>query len=157
VDLLPFLHRYPAVLGSNVKDIEPKVEYLFQSLGGSQDMLRRFPSFLSFDLEEHTRPRAEFLRALKIDPLINGLAFLVTAPANEIAHTAGVRTELFNQYHSAYSEMRRRKILQEQELTKTTASANGKEAKQKAFQFSTWMAHDSSLEETLLDEMDFSF
>jgi hypothetical protein len=54
-------------------------------------MLRRFPSFLSFDLESHIRPRAEFLRAMKIDPLINGLSFLVNAPPKEIAYTAGVK------------------------------------------------------------------
>ena len=36
-------------------------------------MLRRFPAFLSFDLELHTRPRAEFLRAMGVDPLVYGL------------------------------------------------------------------------------------
>lgn len=76
-------------------------------------MLRRFPSFLSFDLESHIRPRAEFLRALKIDPLINGLSFLVNAPPKEIAYTAGVKVEFFNKFQSAYIEMWRKKDSQE--------------------------------------------
>ena len=154
VDLFPFLHRYPAVLGADVKEIEPKVDYLFQTLGGSQEMLRRFPSYLSFDLEAHTRPRAEFLRALKVDPLINGLAFLVNAPPEEIAYTAGVRVELFMQFQTAYSDMWKKKNMKEAEATR---SSGGKETKQKATQMLSWIAQDASPEETLLDELDFSF
>ena len=156
VDLLPFLSRYPAVLGAEVKDIEPKVDYLFQTLGGSQEMLRRFPSFLSFDLEAHTRPRAEFLRALKIDPLINGLAFLVNAPPKEIAYTAGVRVELFNQFQSAYAEMWKKKVLREKsEVDISVAVRRDVEVKQE--QFSIWMKDNSNPVDRLLDELDFSF
>ena len=154
---MPFLYRYPAVLGAEVRDIEPKVEYLFQTLGGSQEMLRRFPSFLSFDLEAHTRPRAEFLRALKIDPLINGLAFLVNAPAKEIAHTAGVRAELFNQFQTAYSDMCKRKNLIEKVKMKNSLPMNSKEYNQKAHQISSWIDQHSKPEESLLDEFDLSF
>ena len=157
MDLLPFLYRYPAVLGAEVRDIEPKVEYLFQTLGGSQEMLRRFPSFLSFDLEAHTRPRAEFLRALKIDPLINGLAFLVNAPAKEIAYTAGVRVELFNQFQTAYLDMCKRKNLIEKVKTKNSFPVNSKEYNQKAHQISSWIDQHSKPEESLLDEFDLSF
>ena len=154
---MPFLYRYPAVLGAEVRDIEPKVEYLFQTLGGSQEMLRRFPSFLSFDLEAHTRPRAEFLRALKIDPLINGLAFLVNAPAKEIAHTSGVRAELFNQIQTAYSDMCKRKNLIEKVKMKNSLPMNSKEYNQKAHQISSWIDQHSKPEESLLDEFDLSF
>ena len=157
MDLLPFLYRYPAVLGAEVRDIEPKVEYLFQTLGGSQEMLRRFPSFLSFDLEAHTRPRAEFLRALKIDPLINGLAFLVNAPAKEIAYTAGVRVELFNQFQTAYLDMCKRKNLIEKVKTKNSFPVNSKEYNQKAHQISSWIDQHSKPEESFLDEFDLSF
>ena len=156
-DLLPFLYRYPAVLGAEVRDIEPKVEYLFQTLGGSQEMLRRFPSFLSYDLEAHTRPRAEFLRALKIDPLINGLAFLVNAPAKEIAYTAGVRVELFNQFQTAYSDMCKRKSIIEKEKIKNILPLNGKDQNQKAQQISSWINQYSNPEESLLDEFDLRF
>lgn len=133
------------------------MDYLFQSLGGSQDMLRRFPSFLSFDLEGHTRPRAEFLRALKIDPLINGLAFLVNAPAKEIAYTAGVRVELFNQFQTAYAEMWKKKAIQEKENIKEMERKNtvSNEKDHETIKVQTpWLAQS---EESLLDEMDFSF
>lgn len=120
-------------------------------------MLRRYPSFLSFDLEEHIRPRAEFLRALKIDPLINGLTFLVNAPAKDIAHTAGVRVELFNQYQTAYLDMWKKKTLQDKSITKDAASASIKESKRKATQMQSWISEDCSPEESLLDELDRSF
>ena len=156
-DLVPFLFKYPAVLGAEVKDIEPKVDYLFQTLGGSQEMLRRFPSFLSFDLEAHTRPRAEFLRALKIDPLINGLAFLVNAPAKEIAYTAGVRVELFNQFHTAYSDMWKKRNLPEKDKSGNSTPINGKDSKQKTLQISSRINQNSNPEESFLDEFDMSF
>jgi mTERF len=156
VDLLPFLSRYPAVLGAEVKDIEPKVDYLFQTLGGSQEMLRRFPSFLSFDLEAHTRPRAEFLRALKIDPLINGLAFLVNAPPKEIAYTAGVRVELFNQFQCAYAEMWKKKALKEKQDNDNSVFVR-KDIKLKQEQFSNWIEDNLNPVDKLLDELDFSF
>ena len=155
--MLPFLSRYPAVLGAEVRDIEPKVEYLFQTLGGSQEMLRRYPSFLSYDLEAHTRPRAEFLRALKIDPLINGLAFLVNAPAKEIAYTAGVRVELFNQFQCAYSEMWKKKALLEKENEEANIVDKKDDIKLRQEQFSSWMQNDVNPVDKLLDEFDFCF
>ena len=120
-------------------------------------MLRRYPSFLSYDLEAHTRPRAEFLRALKIDPLINGLAFLVNAPAKEIAYTAGVRVELFNQFQCAYSEMWKKKAIKEKELNQNSVVIKRDlEMRQEAF--SSWMSdNNSNPVDMLLDELDFSF
>jgi mTERF len=154
-DLLPFLNRYPAVLGADVEDIEPKVEYLFQSLGGSQEMLRRFPAFLSFDLEAHTRPRAEFLRAMGIDPLMNGLAYLVTAPSKEIAELAGVRVELFNQFQTAYPELWKKKK-PEDDSNDSNTSGDSREARAKNF-VSKYIYIKASPEDDLLDEFDFSF
>ena len=140
-----------------MKDIEPKVDYLFQTLGGSQEMLRRFPSFLSFDLEAHTRPRAEFLRALKIDPLINGLAFLVNAPPKEIAYTAGVRVELFNQFLGAYAEMWKKKALIEKADKEANMADKKVDIKLKQEQFSSWMEDNVNPVEKLLDDLDFCF
>lgn len=119
-------------------------------------MLRRFPSFLSFDLEAHTRPRAEFLRALKIDPLINGLAFLVNAPPKEIAYTAGVRVELFNQFQCAYAEMWKKKALKEKQDNDNSVFVH-KDIKLKQEQFSNWIEDNLNPVDKLLDELDFSF
>ena len=120
-------------------------------------MLRRFPSFLSFDLEEHTRPRAEFLRALKIDPLMNGLAFLVSAPAKEIANTAGVRVEFFNQFQAAYTDLRKKKLNEKLEADKAVMNFKAAETKNRPFQFSSSILDDSSSERTFLNELDFGF
>ena len=152
-DLLAFLNRYPAVLAADVEDIEPKVNYLFQSLGGTQQMLRRYPAFLSFDLDTHTRPRAEFLRALSIDPLINGVGFLVAAPAREIAQLAGVGVELFEQFQTAFIEHQRR--------DKDIISESSSSARPLAFKY-FWQVADlptmeSSPEDALFAEFDFDF
>ena len=120
-------------------------------------MLRRYPSFLSYDLEAHTRPRAEFLRALKIDPLINGLAFLVNAPAKEIAYTAGVRVELFNQFQSAYAEMWKKKALLEKANEEANIVDKRVDMKLREEQFSSWMKNDVNPVDKLLDEFDFCF
>jgi hypothetical protein len=152
-DLLYFLNKYPAVLAAKVEDIEPKVEYLFQSLGGSQEMLRRFPAFLSFDLEVHTRPRAEFLRAMGMDPLVNGLGFLVGQPAREIAELAGVKVELFNQFQTAYPEHIRRE--KDKEDTDTFTDDPPPKSTSKLF----WKYDESreSPEDALFDEFDVGF
>lgn len=154
---MPFLFKYPALLSADLTAIEPKANYLFVSLGGSQEMLRRFPSFLSYDLEEHIRPRAEFLRALKVDPLMNGLAFLVSAPPKEIADTAGVRVEFFNQFQAAYSDLRKKKLNEKFEAEKAVINIRAAEAESRPFQFSSSILEDSSSEKTFLDELDFSF
>jgi hypothetical protein len=151
------LFKYPALLGADLAAIEPKANYLFVSLGGSQEMLRRFPSFLSFDLEEHIRPRAEFLRAMKIDPLQNGLAFLVSAPAKEIASIAGVRVEFFNQFQAAYSDLIKKKLNEKLEADKAGISLPATQADNRPFQFSSSILEDSSSERTFLDELDFGF
>jgi hypothetical protein len=120
-DLVPFLVRYPAALGENVSDLRPKVDYLYQSLNGSPSMLRRFPSYLSFDLDTYVRPRAEFLRALSLDPLFNGLPFLLNSPADELSYAAGMQPEVFTQFRKAYAEMWRKKKEKEKESGESSA------------------------------------
>jgi hypothetical protein len=156
-DLLPFFNGCPSILGADLKEIEPKIDYLFQSLGGSQEMLRRFPSFLSFDLESHIRPRAEFLRALKIDPLINGLSFLVNAPPKEIAYTAGVKVEFFNKFQSAYIEMWRKKDIQEKK--QKSIRRNNVMTARPVLETVGWIKKTVSSDpgEALFDELDLSF
>lgn len=156
-DLLTFFNGCPSILGDDIESLEPKVHYLFQSLGGSQEMLRRAPSFLSFDLESHIRPRAEFLRALKIDPLINGLNFLVNAPPKELAYTAGVKVELFNKFQLAYTEMWRKKDMQEKTHQKSIRRNNIAPVSHVQDQLLGWIKETTNAEEFLFEELDFSF
>jgi hypothetical protein len=118
-------------------------------------MLRRFPSFLSFDLESHIRPRAEFLRAMKIDPLINGLSFLVNAPPKEIAYTAGVKLEFFNKFQSAYIEMWKKKYIQERSQQKSIRR-NNVISMRPVLETVGWK-QSTKPEESLYDEVDLSF
>ena len=109
-------------------------------------MLRKFPAFLSFDLERHIRPRAEFLRALGVDPLMNGLPYLVSASAVEIAYVTGVKVELFNKFQVAYPELWKNKTNNTEPKPK---SSNDK--------YSRYLEESKVPESALLDEFDSSF
>jgi hypothetical protein len=63
-ELFPFLQKNSAILGADMATLMPKKDYLYKSLGGTPAMLKRCPAFLSYDLETHIIPRAEFVRAL---------------------------------------------------------------------------------------------
>jgi hypothetical protein len=86
---------------------------------------------------------------------------LVNAPAKEIAYTAGVRVELFNQFQTAYAEMWRKKAAQEKEkkIELETEKSISVERNDKTIKDQTpWLAQTSnSPEESFFDEMDFSF
>lgn len=112
--MVPFINKQPAIFGCDVRDLQAKTSYLYQSLGGTPSMIRKFPAYFSFDLETHTRPRAEFFRALNLDPLMNGLPFLVCSNINELAQAAGVQVKIFNDFNNAYLEMWRMKKQQDE-------------------------------------------
>ncbi len=104
-ELHGFILRYPAVLDCIVTDIEPKIDYLYYSLGGTPSMLKNYPNYLVYNLDTHLRPRCEFLRAMGIEPLSRGLPFLVSASAADIAKVCGVRVEIYNQFAKAFIDM----------------------------------------------------
>jgi len=112
-ELIPFLLKYPAILSSRVDDLLPKIEYLKQTLRGTPLMAKKFPVYFSFDLDTHIRPRAEFLRAVGLDPLINGLPFLVNAQPVDLSYTAGMQADVFAQFKVAFGDMWRRKKAKE--------------------------------------------
>jgi hypothetical protein len=85
---------------------------------------------------------------------------LVNAPAKEIAYTAGVRVELFNQFQTAYAEMWRKKKAQEKEkkIEYDSNKSVSIEQNDKTIKDQTpWLQTSNSPEESFFDEMDFSF
>lgn len=108
-ELVPFIIRYPAILSAEIDDLLPKVQYLKEAMRGTPSMLKKFPAYFSFDLDTHIRPRAEFLRALGLDPLINGLPFLVNAQSVDLSYTAGMQADVFAQFKAAFGDMWRKK------------------------------------------------
>lgn len=104
-DFVPALSKFPNLLSVEVESLKPKVDFLYQSLGGSALMLRKFPGYLTYDLDDHIKPRAEFLRAFNINPMIKGLAFLVTASINDLAFTADVKVDVYKKFSSSYTTL----------------------------------------------------
>jgi hypothetical protein len=114
-ELVPILLKYPAMLSADVGELRAKVEYLKLNVRGTPAMLKRYPLYLSFDLDAHIRPRAEFLRALGVDPLVNGLHFLVNSPPAELSQAAGLAPDVFGQFKAAFLEMWKKKKRREDE------------------------------------------
>jgi len=108
MDIVPLLSRFPAVFGFTINELEAKISYLYESLGGTPEMLRQFPAYLSFSVQSHVRPRAEFLRAIGIDPLFNGLVFLVSSTPEELSYSTGVKTETFSKFCAVFVEKRKK-------------------------------------------------
>eukprot|EP00607_Mallomonas_marina_P005226 CAMPEP_0182434190 /NCGR_PEP_ID=MMETSP1167-20130531/68249_1 /TAXON_ID=2988 /ORGANISM="Mallomonas Sp, Strain CCMP3275" /LENGTH=480 /DNA_ID=CAMNT_0024623765 /DNA_START=277 /DNA_END=1719 /DNA_ORIENTATION=+ len=108
-DLLPLLLRCPKILSKSYASLLPLVDYLYEGLGGTPLMLRRTPAYLSLSLDEYIRPRAEFLRAFHIDPLCNGLSFLINASPDDLATLANVQTDVFYKFRTVYSNRWRTK------------------------------------------------
>ena len=114
-ELVPFLLKLPAILSADARDLKPKVDYLKRTMGGSTALLKRTPSYLSFDLDSHIRPRAEFLRAAGVDPLVYGLGHLLNAQPAELSATAGLQNvpDVYGQFKVAFADMWRKKVERE--------------------------------------------
>lgn len=104
VDVAPFFFRCPQVLDGDVVDYQEKIDYL-SHIGASSKMIRKFPKVLTSPLASHIRPRAEFLQAMKVDPLALGLPFLVNAPAAELAAVANMSEDILNKFCIAFTAM----------------------------------------------------
>jgi hypothetical protein len=118
-------------------------------------MIRKFPAFFSFDLDTHIRPRAEFLRALGVDPLMNGLVSLLTTSETELARSAGVSLRMFKEFDASYLDMWRKKKYQDDLDFKTASSPL------RSFPIASMQTDDVSRftnsVDAVFDELDFGF
>lgn len=103
-------------------DLQQKVKYLYKSLGANVVSLKRFPSYITYDLvlatpslvlqcidlspctQSFIITRAEFLRALGMDPCFNGLQFLLASSAQELALCAGTSEDAFCSFQKTFRE-----------------------------------------------------
>jgi len=108
IDIVPFLSKYPSLLVADIDELQPKVDYLYQSLGGTPATLRRFPAYLSYNLEEHIKPRSEFLRTFNVNPIQFGLSFFLTSSHRDLANSVGVSIDVFRQFCLSYSKLTRK-------------------------------------------------
>eukprot|EP00601_Ochromonadales_sp_CCMP2298_P023863 CAMPEP_0173288148 /NCGR_PEP_ID=MMETSP1143-20121109/10243_1 /TAXON_ID=483371 /ORGANISM="non described non described, Strain CCMP2298" /LENGTH=276 /DNA_ID=CAMNT_0014226855 /DNA_START=190 /DNA_END=1020 /DNA_ORIENTATION=- len=116
-ELFPFLQKNSAILGADMATLMPKKDYLYKSLGGTPAMLKRCPAFLSYDLETHIIPRAEFVRALNKDPLSYGLSFLINSKDRDFAYAVGARLDLFHKFKKVFKQKWRERKLALKNIT----------------------------------------
>jgi hypothetical protein len=87
-----------------MESLKPKMDYLYQSLGGTPAILRRYPAYLSYDLNDCIRPRAEFLKAFNRSPVMLGLAFFLKASPLDLAAAAGVELEVYRKFTESFKK-----------------------------------------------------
>ena len=104
-EIAPFVLRNPSVVHAKVENLQSKMHYLIDNLGGSHAMLRKFPPYFALDLDTEIRPRAEFAKAVGLDPFFNGMPFLFNAPVDELAYATGNQPEVYAAFYKAYMQM----------------------------------------------------
>lgn len=104
-DLMSFFLRIPSIVHMDVASLYEKVEYLYANLGGNVHMLRRWPLYLTYDLDEEIRPRAEFVRACGFDPLFKGVPFLITEKGSELSYSVGLKPEVYLGFKDKFAAM----------------------------------------------------
>eukprot|EP01038_Epipyxis_sp_PR26KG_P008595 gene8595-11613_t len=103
-ELLTLLKKHPIVLGADISELQPKVDYLCKSLNSSPKILLKHPQYLSYQLDSHIRPRAELIRALGKDPLCNGLSFLTNTSDKDFAYIIGTTLDIYTKYRIMFQE-----------------------------------------------------
>ena len=68
-------------------------------------MLRKWPTYLSYDLDEETRPRAEFLRACGFQPLFKGLPFLLSAEGSDLSSAVELKPDVYFDFKEKFTAM----------------------------------------------------
>ena len=119
-DIAPSLTRNPCLMSADLDSMKVKVDYLYQSIGGTSMMLRRYPAYLSHDLEEHIKPRAEFLKAFNRSPAILGLKFLVKASPTDLASAVNVDLSVYKKFASSFSNISKKNM--------KTSTLNGRQS-----------------------------
>jgi hypothetical protein len=104
-DLMSFFLRIPSIVSMDVASLYDKVEYLYANLGGNVHMLRRWPLYLTYDLDNDIRPRAEFVRACGFEPLFRGAPFLLTEKGSELSYSVGLKPEVYLGFKEKFMAM----------------------------------------------------
>ena len=57
-------------------------------------------------MDTEIRPRAEFTKAVGLDPFFNGMPFLFNAPVEELAYATGNQPEVYTAFYKAFMQVR---------------------------------------------------
>lgn len=92
------------MLSSDIDSLKPKVDYFYNTLGGTPATLRRFPIYLSYDLESFIRPRTEFVKTFSKNPDKIGVEFLLRANSRDLCYFVGVSVEDFKRFSQSFTK-----------------------------------------------------
>ncbi len=84
-------------------------------------MLKQCPAYLNFNLEQHIVLRAEFLKAVGIEPLKYGLNFFLFSSQREFVQKSNYCIDFFQKFKTAYFEKMRK--VKEMNMEKLTTEA----------------------------------
>ncbi len=122
-----YILKYPSILENSISDLSQKLDYLYETLNGDPSLVRQYPAYLNFNLNEHIRLRSEFLQAVGIPPLKLGLEFLLLAPNKEFAKSARIELNLFENFKSVYFDKLKKELRMKKELTKIQSTTSSEE------------------------------
>jgi hypothetical protein len=142
-EAIQFVLRFPSILEQSIESLEPKVDYLFQSLGGTPSMLRQHPAYLSFDLDSHIRLRADLCAALDMTPLFRGLPFFLFSSANEFSSALKIKPRLYGEFKDIYFRKLKERKRSARENGVDLDPLTGLMTKQQRSNFADVMSRDS--------------
>ncbi len=125
-DLKPFILRLPGLLSMDAASLAEKVEYLYSNLEGNVSLLRKWPAYLTYDLDSEIRPAAEFVRACGKPPLFKGLPFLLTQTSSELSVSVGMKPEVYAGFKEKFMSMWAASEAEKKELEAEVAATNKK-------------------------------
>lgn len=99
-ELVSFLLGNVGLFKTTKADLDRRMQYLRELKVDPQDV-RDNPAVLTLDVPL-LYARAEFLKALNVDPLVRGVHFLSSASPDEIANMVGVEKRIFLQFVDAF-------------------------------------------------------
>ena len=125
-DLRPFILRLPGVLSMDAMKLAEKIEYLYDNLDGDVSHLRKFPTYLTYDLDSEIRPAAEFVRACGRPPLFNGLPFLFPRTSSDLSVSVGMKPEVYAGFKEKFMSMWEASEAEKKEREASVAATNRK-------------------------------
>ena len=125
-DLKAFIVRTPEFLSMDASDMADKVEYLYTNLEADVSVLRKWPLYLTYDLNSEIRPAAEFVRACGKLPLYKGLPFLLTQTGSELSVAVGMKPEVYPSFKDKFMAMWEASEVEKREKDAEIAATNKK-------------------------------
>lgn len=98
---MTILLKFPAILNTDIIELQVKVDYLVKSMNGSIQLLKRYPNYLLTDFASVILPRSELIKALEKESdfrTLNGFQLVLTSSDDTFAYNVGIQLVQYSQF-----------------------------------------------------------